>query len=125
MKPVHAIKIFYWRFQDLTKLFKMSENREGWRRPVSRASNDSCMKCETETITLDREREDLLQWLAPVGPKAAHSKACAVHHHGTSDWFLQGPLKQFLESRPGKGAILWLKGKCSSKTLACLEMTFF
>jgi hypothetical protein len=58
------------------------------------------------------KNEQLLQYLAPIGPETIHSKALSEHQLGTSNWFTEGPLQQFLNISDKQGAILWLKGKC-------------
>jgi len=61
---------------------------------------------------IEKEKEVLLSWFAPVGPEPMHSKAYKAHQPDTCTWFLSGPLKAFKEDSQKRARVLWVQGKC-------------
>jgi hypothetical protein len=65
-----------------------------------------------------RDHEDIMQWLAPIGPEEEHIRASRLRVPGTGQWFVDGPLYQWLGESEGHPLlkdkihpILWVTGK--------------
>jgi len=66
----------------------------------------------------DKVNEDLLRWLAPVGPEEDHLRACKARQPGTGMWFIKGPLSNWLRDSSSQSTMLCLRGKCMCSELA-------
>ncbi|KAI9659378.1 MAG: hypothetical protein M1821_001636 [Bathelium mastoideum] len=67
---------------------------------------------DRESRTLERQekvRKDLVDWLAPVSPKDAHTKAYIKCQVGTGSWFVKGAFEEWFCSNSPR--TLWLRGK--------------
>src|SRR5436305_14481626 len=65
-----------------------------------------------EQQRIENANEDLLGWLAPVGPEEDHLRVCKARQPGTGLWFINGPLFNWLRSPSGQSTMLCLRGKC-------------
>lgn len=66
----------------------------------------------------DQERhqavnKELFQWIAPVNPASSHLRASKRHSIGTGGWFVEGPLRKFLQNKEEEKRVFFLSGKCT------------
>ncbi|KAL8860992.1 MAG: hypothetical protein Q9178_002505 [Gyalolechia marmorata] len=67
-----------------------------------------------DSIASRKERDALVNWLAPVGPESTHLTAYKAHHSDTGGWFRNGALKTLIDCPENNSAVLWLEGKSGS-----------
>jgi hypothetical protein len=73
----------------------------------------------------DKANEDLLRWLAPVGPEEDHLRACKARQPGTGLWFIKGPLFDWLRNSSSQSTMLCLRGKCMFSKLVFTYKTSY
>ncbi|KAK4209654.1 hypothetical protein QBC37DRAFT_391093 [Rhypophila decipiens] len=129
---------WHWRKEDVQKHIQRVERIKSWfilllTTDTHEIGQDMIFKISQLNINLERESErrdadqrilqktqknEAMQWLAPVDPDEILHKALCQHYPGTCAWFINGPLAEALgdnsTSTTRASKILWLKGKSDS-----------
>lgn len=70
---------------------------------------------------LEKERQDLLDWLCTIDPSVAYNAARDKHTSGTSDWLIRD--KHFKAWEKSASSLLWLNGKGPTRSYCmCLAI---